>query len=104
MKKHIASSAKPTWAEKLLWRWLRNRRFNGYKFRRRHPVGKYTLDFFCVEAHLCIELDGSGHGYPAQQAHDDARTRFLETQGIRELRFWNFQLKKEGQVIRDNIF
>jgi very-short-patch-repair endonuclease len=104
MKKTAASSAKPTWAEKLMWRWLRNRRFNGYKFRRRHPVGKYTLDCFCMEAHLSIELDGSGHGYPAQRAHDSERTRFLETQGIKELRFWNFQLKREGQSIRDTIF
>src|ERR1700691_5141808 len=28
-----------TWAEKLVWSWLRGRRFNGYKFRRQHPVG-----------------------------------------------------------------
>ena len=36
-----------TWAEKLMWRWLRNRRFNGYKFRRQHPIGIYYLEFFC---------------------------------------------------------
>ncbi len=34
---------KPTWAEKLVWRWLRDRRFTGYKFRRQHPAGGYRL-------------------------------------------------------------
>ena len=32
---------KPTWAEKLMWSWLRDRRFSAYKFRRPHPVGPY---------------------------------------------------------------
>ncbi len=41
-----------TWAEKLVWTWLRGRRFNGYKFRRQHPLGGYCLDFFCEEAAL----------------------------------------------------
>jgi hypothetical protein len=41
-----------TWAEKLMWRWLRGRRFSGYKFRRQHPIGIYYLDFFCEEAEL----------------------------------------------------
>src|SRR5439155_41749 len=45
-----------TWAEKLLWSWLRDRRFSTYKFRRQHTFGPYILDFFCVEAFLDIEL------------------------------------------------
>ena len=46
---------KETWPENLMWRWLRDRRFNGYKFRRQHPVGDYCLDFFCEEAELAID-------------------------------------------------
>src|SRR6266851_10473167 len=61
---------KRTWAEKLVWRWLRDRRFAGYKFRRQHPTGKYSLDFFCEEARLSIELDGFQHGHPARRAYD----------------------------------
>ena len=38
---------KETWAEKLMWGWLRNRRSSGYKFRRQHPLGIYYLDFSC---------------------------------------------------------
>ena len=34
---------KDTWAEKLLWSWLRDRRFSEYKFRRQHPFGPGVL-------------------------------------------------------------
>ena len=95
---------RPTWAEKLVWSWLRNRRFSRYKFRRQHPAGDYILDFFCEEARLSIELDGFQHGFPAQQAHDRARTRYLESMGIKELRFWNSQLRKDAASIRETIF
>jgi very-short-patch-repair endonuclease len=94
----------PTWAEKLMWRWLRDRRFSAYKFRREHPVGIYSLDCYCMETSLSIELDGSGHGHPSQQAHDAERTKFLETQGILELRFWNFELRKNRESVRNAIF
>ena len=61
-----------TWAERLLWRWLRDRRFSDYKFRRQHPFGPHILDFFCLEARLDIELDGFQHGMPAQRFKDVA--------------------------------
>jgi very-short-patch-repair endonuclease len=48
-------------AEHLMWQLLRNRQLDGWKFRRQHPVGKYILDFYCHEAHLAVELDGSQH-------------------------------------------
>jgi len=59
-----------TWAERLLWKWLRDRRFSSYKFRRQHPFGPHILDFFCIEARLDIELDGFRHGYPTQRRLD----------------------------------
>ena len=93
-----------TWAEKLMWRWLRDRRFSGYKFRRQHPVGKYFLDFFCEEAELNIELDGSQHGFPDQRRHDEEREKFLKSLGIKTLRFWNSRLRRDDQTIRDTIF
>ena len=93
-----------TWAEKLMWRWLRDRRFGGYKFRRQHPVGKYHLDFFCEEAELNIELDGSQHGFPDQRKHDLEREKYLQSLGIKTLRFWNSYLRRNAQSIRDTIF
>ena len=93
-----------TWAEKLLWRWLRDRRFNGYKFRRQRPMGRYILDFFCEEARLNLELDGGGHGAPEQHAKDTARDAWLATQGVQVLRFWNSRLRREERAIKDAIF
>src|ERR1700704_5521681 len=61
---------KQTWAEKALWRLLRDRRFSGYKFRRQHPFGDYFLDFYCAEAKLVLETDGFMHGHPERQKHD----------------------------------
>ncbi len=95
---------KETWAEKLVWRWLRDRRFSGYKFRRQHPIGIYYLDFFCEEAELNVELDGSQHGFPDQRKHDAEREKFLQSRSIKTLRFWNSHLRRNAQCIRDTIF
>jgi very-short-patch-repair endonuclease len=95
---------KETWAEKLLWRWLRGRRFSGYKFRRQHPLGDYYLDFFCEEAELNIELDGGQHGFPDQQKHDAEREKYLKSRGIKTLRFWNAQLRRNAPAVCNTIF
>jgi len=87
-----------------MWAWLRDRRFSGYKFRRNHPIGKYVLDFFSYEANLFIELDGSGHGFPIQEVHDDERAQFLTSMGIKELRFWNSRLRQNKCGIQETVF
>ena len=93
-----------TWAEALLWRWLRDRRFCDYKFRRQHHLGVYYLDFFCEEARLAVELDGFGHGHPDQIQRDEVREAFLTSRGIKVLRFWNSYLRRNPQSVRDSIF
>ncbi len=98
MRKH------DTWAEKLMWRWLRDRRFSTYKFRRQHPFGPHVLDFFCVEAGVEIELDGFRHGYPAERQQDRRRDSWLESAGVKVLRFWNSRLRREKQEVRDAIW
>jgi len=52
---------KHTPSEALLWQLLRNRRLFGFKFRRQHQFGDYIADFYCHEARLVIECDGSVH-------------------------------------------
>ena len=95
---------KQTWAEKLMWSWLRNRRFNGWKFRRQHSIGPYYIDFFCEEARLAIELDGFGHWLPDKQARDEKRGKFLVRLGIKVLRYPNARLRRDAQVIRDALY
>jgi len=93
-----------TWAERLMWSWLRDRRFSRYKFRRQHPFGPYILDFFCLEALLDIELDGFTHGVPRQRAKDTERDAWLAARGVKVLGFWNSHLRRDKQVIRDAIW
>jgi very-short-patch-repair endonuclease len=93
-----------TWAQKLMWSWLRDRRFSSYKFRREFALGPYFLDFFCREARLNIELDGSQHGFPIQSKLDAERDNWIESHGVRVLRFWNSHLRREKQYIRDIIW
>jgi very-short-patch-repair endonuclease len=93
-----------TWAEKLLWNWLRDRRFSAYKFRRQHAFGEYILDFFCVDAFLNIELDGSQHGFPEHKKKDEERDAWLEQAGIKVLRFWNSHLRRDKEWIRETIW
>lgn len=78
-----------THAETLLWRMLRDRRLDGLKFRRQAPVGRYIADFLCEDKMLIVELDGEPHDRPDQKAHDDARDRWLRSEGYRVLRLTN---------------
>jgi very-short-patch-repair endonuclease len=95
---------KQTWAEKKLWRILRDRRFSGYKFRRQHPFANYFLDFYCAEAKLVLETDGFMHGHPVRQKYDSERDAFLRANGIRVKRIWNWQLRRELEWIRLQIW
>lgn len=81
-----------TTAEKVLWNELRNRKLDGHKFRRQHPVAKYIVDFYCYESKLIIEVDGKVHLSNENQAYDRQRTEHLEAYGIKLIRFTNDQV------------
>ena len=79
-------------AERVIWNGLRARQLGNWKFRRQHAIGPYILDFYCRDARLCIELDGSQHSEPEQRRHDEIRGRYLADQGIRALRFSDYDV------------
>ena len=91
----------PTDAESLLWSHLRDRRMADHKFRRQRPIGPYFADFACLEAKLIVELDGGQHVEAA--AYDENRTRFMQAQGYRVLRFWNNEVLTQTQAVRERI-
>ncbi len=90
-----------TEAEQLMWKILRNRGFHDAKFRRQHPKAGFILDFYCHEAKLCVELDGSQHNEDEQVRYDEARTKILQEQHkIKVIRFWNSDvLNKTDDVL-----
>lgn len=80
-------------AEKLLWSRLRGRRLGGFKFKRQEWIGPFIADFYCWEAKLIVEVDGSQHG--EREQYDRGRTRYLRGAGFRAIRFWNNQVMNE---------
>jgi very-short-patch-repair endonuclease len=72
--------------EVLLWGQLRGETLADLRFRRQRPVGPYILDFYCAQARLAVEVDGQGHDFASQTAHDERRDSWLAEQGIRVLR------------------
>lgn len=91
-------------AEVLLWACLRDRRVNGRKFRRQHPLDPYVLDFYCAELHLAVELDGGQHNSAEGKQHDAARERFLKSRGIETLRFTNHEMLKYADSVMNVIW
>jgi very-short-patch-repair endonuclease len=87
----------------IVWQWLRDRQVLGQKFRREHPVPPYTVDFFCVELGLVIEIDGQPHLTPEGIAHDRVRDRFLKSQGYKILRIPGYEILRDSQSVRNRI-
>jgi very-short-patch-repair endonuclease len=88
-----------TQAENLLWRRLRRYPVTGTHFRRQVPIGPYIVDFACMAARLIIEVDGSQHSRDDLRRRDEARTRWLESEGYRVMRFWNNDLANMDGVL-----
>ncbi len=76
--------------EAKLWKLLRNRQLEGFKFRRQTPIGLYFADFCCLAEKLVIELDGQSHDERAQYDHE--RDEFLADNGYRTIRILNRDL------------
>jgi very-short-patch-repair endonuclease len=89
-----------TRAESCLRERLRNGQMLGFKFRRQHQFGNYIADFYCHEAQLVIECDGSIHNLNDSWQHDQSRDVYMIGQGLRVLRFSNEEvLENTGAVL-----
>jgi very-short-patch-repair endonuclease len=86
----------PTTAEAALWKNLRKRQLLGRRFRRQYGLGRYIVDFFCVECDLAIELDGATHFGELGEEYEAKRRAFLEELGVEVIRF-------ENRIVYQNI-
>jgi len=75
--------------ERHLWRHLRAKQFEGLKFKRQQPIGKYIVDFICFEKKIIVELDGGQHMQSSARDKDKERDLWCEAQGYVVLRFWD---------------
>ena len=64
------------------------------------PVGPFICDFMCREKRLVIELDGGQH---AENSRDESRTRFIEAEGFRVLRYWNNEVMENLEGVLQDI-
>lgn len=60
-----------TEAENKFWMQVRDRRFEGLKFRRQVPLAGYIVDFVCFEVKLIVEIDGGQHNESREDAVRD---------------------------------
>ncbi len=90
-------------AERLLWRYLRDRGLGGHKFRRQYSVGPFVLDFCCPAAALAIELDGPTHEPDLAREYDAERQAHIERLGFRFLRFTNAEVRENLEGVLATI-
>lgn len=93
-----------TSAEQILWLRLRNKQIAGKKFRRQFTIAPYIVDFYCREAYLVVEVDGDVHADMAQIDHDQRRTAYLESKGLRVFRVTNNEIRDNLNGVSERIF
>lgn len=93
-RKHLIQKRKdlrnnPTQAEAFLWGYLKGSQLDGRKFRRQASIKSFIVDFYCPEEKLVIELDGDFHFDEETKKYDQKRTRKIECEGLKVIRFEN---------------
>jgi very-short-patch-repair endonuclease len=91
-------------AESKLWYFLRDRRFDGLKFRRQQAIDGVIVDFYCSAVRLVIEVDGSQHGGSKRKKRDAERDAELAAKGIRVLRFWDNEALTNTRAVLEEIW
>jgi very-short-patch-repair endonuclease len=72
------------------------------KFLRQRVIGNYIADFYCASKKLVIEIDGNSHFSNDAEKYDEVRTAYLESLGIRVVRYTNDEvLTNPDEVMKD---
>ncbi len=101
LEKAKALRTNQTDAEQRLWYHLRAHRFMGLKFKRQKPIGRYIVDFVCMECGLIVELDGGQHAENVK--YDQQRDEWLRGRGFTVLRFWNNDVMQQLESVLEQI-
>ena len=101
LRKKLRNSA--TAVEAILWTHLKGRQLLGKKFRRQAGISRYIVDFYCPECRLVVELDGDGHYSPTIDEYEEERTKYLESQGLKVIRFENLEIYDNIEGVLEEI-
>ena len=93
----------PTPAEAALWKHLKSNQLDGTHWRRQFSVANYILDFYCPAFKLCVELDGNEHYTMHGDTADYNRTDFLNSKGIKVVRFENREIWENIDMVLEYI-
>jgi very-short-patch-repair endonuclease len=92
-----------TYAEVFFWQQVKGRQLEGRKFRRQSSIGSYIVDFYCPEEKLVVELDGEVHFDEEAIKYDKKRTEFMESVGLKVIRFENNEVLKNTEYVLSKI-
>lgn len=73
------------------------------KIYKQRIIGPFIADFYCASAKLVIEIDGSQHYDDSEAAYDAERTAYLESYGLRVIRYSNRENDREFPVVCQQI-
>jgi len=91
-------------SELKLWSRIRRKQIFGLQFYRQRPIGNYIVDFYCPQAQLVLEVDGSQHMHELAGRKNEYRESYLKQQGIKVLRFDNLQILKQLDAVVDKVY
>lgn len=92
-----------TYAEVYFWQQLKSGQLAGRKFRRQTSIGSFVVDFYCPEEKLVIELDGEVHFNEEATKYDEDRTKYIESLGLKVIRFENNEVLKNTEYVLNKI-
>ena len=70
---------------------------------RQKVIGKYVVDFYCASSKIVVELDGSQHYEEKAQFKDKERDAYLNSLGLKVLRYSNYDLNKHFDGVCNDI-
>jgi very-short-patch-repair endonuclease len=92
-----------TYAEVFFWQQVKKGQLEGRKFRRQTSIGSYVVDFYCPEEKIVVELDGEVHFDEEIIEYDKERTKYMESLGIRVIRFENQDVLRNTDYVLNKI-
>ncbi len=92
-----------TKAEAIVWQKLRCKQLENCKFRNQYSVDRFVLDFYSPELKLAIEIDGETHFLEGAAQYDEERQIFIESTGIKFLRFTNNEVYENLNAVLETI-